>query len=88
MTHTLALALTLTTLATAADDLEQRITAIAAKAPATFGVAALDLETGRRVALRGDERFPMGSVFKFPVALAFLHRVDAGESCLSTAWLR
>jgi beta-lactamase class A len=65
--------------------LDARITAIASKVPATFGVAAMDLETGRRVALRGGERFPMGSVFKFPVALIFLQRVDAGEFSLDAS---
>jgi beta-lactamase class A len=85
MKNALALALTLTTLAAAPDDLQQRIGAIAAKAPATVGVAALDLELGRQVAVRGDERFPLGSVFKFPVALAFLHRVDAGEFSLESS---
>lgn len=69
--------------ASATATLMQQITVIAAKAPATIGVAAVDLETGRTVAFRGDERFPMGSAFKLPVALAFLKRVDAGEFRLS-----
>jgi len=43
---------------------------------ATFGYAALDLETGRTVSMNADQRFPMGSVFKFPVALAVLKLVD------------
>src|SRR5436853_81274 len=43
------------------------------------GYAALDLDTGKRVVERGDERFPMGSVFKFPAAIALMRRVDAGE---------
>jgi beta-lactamase class A len=66
-------------------DQNARIAAIAAKAPATIGVAALDVETGRRAALRADERFPMGSVFKFPVALAFLERVDSGQFSLDAS---
>ena len=49
---------------------------------ATFGVTAIHLETGERLSIRGDERFPMGSVYKFPIALAVLHRVDAGELSL------
>jgi beta-lactamase class A len=71
--------------APAAADLESRITAIAAKVPATFGIAALDLETSRRVSVRGGDRFPMGSVFKFPVALAFLPRVDKGDFSLDAS---
>jgi beta-lactamase class A len=71
------LALLFFALSTAA--LTQRLTTIAADAPATIGVAAVDLTNDARVAIRGDERFPMGSVFKFPVALAFLRLVDAGQ---------
>jgi beta-lactamase class A len=42
------------------------------------GYAALNLDTGRRIEVRGDERFPMGSVFKLPAAIALLRRVDRG----------
>jgi beta-lactamase class A len=45
---------------------------------AVLGVAAIHLESGRRVGVRGGERFPMGSVYKFPIVLAALRRVDAG----------
>ncbi|HVE71132.1 MAG TPA: class A beta-lactamase [Thermoanaerobaculia bacterium] len=46
---------------------------------ATFGVTAIHLETGKRVSVRGAERFPMGSVYKFPIALEVLKRVDDGK---------
>lgn len=82
MKHAFALLALSTILHAGADNLDDRIAAIAAKAPATVGVAALDVETGRRVALRADDRFPMGSVFKFPVALELLRRVDAGDFSL------
>ena len=45
---------------------------------ATFGVTAIHLESGKRLSVRNTERFPMGSVYKFPIALAVLKRVDAG----------
>lgn len=45
---------------------------------AVIGVAAIHLESGRSVAVRGAERFPMGSVYKFPIVIAALQRVDAG----------
>jgi beta-lactamase class A len=64
--------------------LEERVAKIAAAAPATVGVAAIDLESGRQISVRGDERFPMGSVFKLPVALAFLARVDRGDFSLAS----
>lgn len=65
--------------------LTQQLTAIIVKTPATVGVAAVDLQSGRSVAIRGDERFPMGSVFKLPVALTFLRQVDAGKFRLGDA---
>jgi beta-lactamase class A len=43
------------------------------------GVSAVHLESGRSVRLRGGESFPMGSVYKFPIAVAVLRRVDRGQ---------
>jgi len=45
---------------------------------AVIGVSAVHLESGRRISVHGAERFPMGSVYKFPIVLAALQRVDAG----------
>lgn len=45
---------------------------------AVLGVTAIHLESGRRVSARGKERFPMGSVYKYPIALAVLRRIDTG----------
>ncbi len=47
-----------------------------------LGVAFLDTASGRRVAYRGDERFPMCSTFKFLAAALMLARVDRGEEKL------
>ncbi len=52
------------------------------KSDAVIGVAAIHLESGRRVTVRGTERFPMGSVYKFPIALTVLKRVDSGTLSL------
>jgi alkaline phosphatase D len=50
------------------------------------GVVALDLDRGAVLArLRGDEPFQMGSVYKLPIALALLARVDRGELSLADA---
>jgi beta-lactamase class A len=43
------------------------------------GVAVMLLESRESVELRGDERFPMHSVYKLPIAMAVLQRVDRGE---------
>jgi len=65
--------------------LQSEITTIAAQTDATVGIAAIDIESGRRVSIHGDDHFPMASVFKFPVALVVLQRVDAGELKLDDA---
>lgn len=42
------------------------------------GVAALHLESGLRLSWRSDERFPMASTVKMPLALAVLDAVEHG----------
>ena len=37
------------------------------------------IETGASVTLRGQERFPMQSVYKLPIGMAVLHQVDRGR---------
>lgn len=49
---------------------------------AVIGVCAVHLESGKRLSVRNNERFPMGSVYKFPIALAVLRRVDTGTLSL------
>jgi beta-lactamase class A len=66
-----------TTPSTAA--LEAEIARIAAESGGTVGVAAIHVESGERVAVNGRERFPMQSVYKVPIALQLLKRVEAGE---------
>ena len=60
-------------------DVRARWTALAAPAQGRLGVAAVVVEGGTVIALAGDERFPMQSVFKFPIAMAALAQVDAGR---------
>ena len=43
------------------------------------GAAAMLVETGEIVALNGKHQFPMQSVYKLPIAMAVLHRVDEGS---------
>lgn len=52
---------------------------IAKDARGRVGLAAEIVETGERVELRGGERFPMQSVYKFPIAMAVLRQVDQGR---------
>lgn len=50
-----------------------------------LGVCILDLATGRRLAHRADERFPMCSTFKFLAAAFVLQRSDSGLEELTRA---
>ena len=52
---------------------------VISRVPATVGIAALDLDTGRSVSVRAEERFPMGSVYKLPIAITVLRAIDGGE---------
>jgi len=55
---------------------------IAGAVQAKVGAAAMVLETREACELQGDARFPMQSVYKFPIAMAVLHAVDTGALSL------
>jgi beta-lactamase class A len=61
---------------------EQRLSSLEAKSGGRLGVMVLDTGTGRRIALRADERFAMCSTFKLCLVAAVLARVDAGRESL------
>ena len=64
------------------DCLSQDLQKVASAVDGTLGAAALVVETGERVALNGDARFPMQSVYKAPIGMAILHAVDEGKLSL------
>src|SRR5215475_1963848 len=57
-------------------DLMSRWQAIARKTDGTVGIAVQHLGTGRLMTLNGDERFPLASVCKVPIAMHILALVD------------
>lgn len=59
--------------------LEREMERLARNAGMTMGASAVHIETGRRVALAGSDRFPMASTYKVPIAVQLLTRVDEGE---------
>lgn len=59
--------------------LHNEIEQIASAAKGRVGMAATLLETGESVAFNADQQFPMQSVYKLPIAMAVLERVDRGE---------
>jgi beta-lactamase class A len=63
---------------------EARVAALEARAGGRLGVAALDTGTGRGLAHRAGERFPLCSTFKVLLAGAVLQRVDRAEARLDT----
>ncbi|MCU0453605.1 MAG: class A beta-lactamase, subclass A2 [Bacteroidetes bacterium] len=63
--------------------LRPSIERIARSVDGVVGVAILDMKTGDTVTVNGDRRFPMQSVYKFPIALAVLDRVQEGALALS-----
>lgn len=49
---------------------------------AQIGVSALIIETGDTINFHQEQRFPMQSTYKFPIAMAILHLVDQGKFTL------
>jgi len=65
--------------------LAQQLEAIAAVPTGRVGIGAIDIATGREVAVHGGEPFPMASVIKIAVAATYLAEVDAGRRSLAKA---
>src|SRR5262245_60993642 len=63
----------------ALERLERELARLSGGAGGVVGVAVSHLETGRKVQVRGRERFPMASSYKVPIAVRLLERVDRGE---------
>jgi beta-lactamase class A len=59
--------------------LTQQIQRIAATIHGNVGVAVLSLGSNDSTLVRGDDRFPMHSVYKLPIAMAVLREVDLGR---------
>ncbi|WKN32121.1 class A beta-lactamase [Porifericola rhodea] len=58
--------------------LEKKIEQHAQHISGNVGVHAMLLETGETVSYNADQRFPMQSVYKFPIAMAVLDQIDKG----------
>jgi beta-lactamase class A len=62
--------------------LESIVDRAVAQAGGTMGVALVHLESGESLVRNGDQRFPMASTYKVPIAVTLLRRVDRGEITL------
>ncbi len=63
--------------------LEARLQNISLRAVGQVGVAAQLIESGEIVSLRASQHFPMQSVYKLPIAMAVLQRVEQKKLDLS-----
>lgn len=62
---------------------EQRLAAMVTENPGEYGIAAVDLATGRTIGFNANQAFPMASTMKIAVAAAYLAEVDAGRRSLA-----
>ncbi len=62
---------------------ERQLADLVATRTGDFGIAAVDLTSGRNVSINGDRLFPMASTVKLAVAGTFLSQVDHGRRSLS-----
>ena len=67
------------------EQVEQRLAAMASENPGEYGIAAMDLSTGKSISFNGHQAFPMASTMKIAVAAAYLADVDAGRRTLDDA---
>src|SRR5438270_2425822 len=63
-------------------NLEQQLSSMVANKSADVGVAALDLNTGETVSIKGNTPFPMASTVKVAIAALYLAQVDNGRRSL------
>ncbi len=62
--------------------LEQQLSSLVANKSADIGIAALDLNTGETVSIKGNTPFPMASTVKVAIAALYLAQVDHGRRSL------
>lgn len=62
--------------------LEQQLSSLISSKSADVGIAALDLNTGETVSIKGNTPFPMASTVKVAIAALYLAQVDQGRRSL------
>ena len=61
---------------------ERQLSAMLDGSSADVGIAALDLNTGETISIKGDTPFPMASTVKVAIAALYLSQVDHGQKTL------
>lgn len=64
--------------------LEQQVAMLAEGSQGRIGVAAVDLSTGERVSILGDQAFPMASTSKIAVVATYMEMVEQGRLSLTS----
>lgn len=62
--------------------LQSKFEQIADSLKGKLGISVLHIETGESISFNGNQRFPMQSVYKFPIAMVMLHQIDQGQFAL------
>ena len=63
-------------------DLQRKIEQISDSISGKLGVSIRHIESEESISFNGDQKFPMQSVYKFPIAMVMLHETDAGNFSL------
>jgi beta-lactamase class A len=61
---------------------EQQLSSLVSGSSTDVGIAAVDLNTGESVSIKGDTPFPMASTVKVAIAALYLSQVDHGQKTL------
>ncbi len=61
---------------------EQQLSSLVSGSSTDVGIAALDLNTGESISIKGDTPFPMASTVKVAIATLYLSQVDHGQKTL------
>jgi len=61
---------------------QQQLSMLVTSKTSDVGIAAMDLNTGEAVSVRGNRHYPMASTVKVAVAATYLSEVDAGRRTL------
>lgn len=57
---------------------EQEIARLSKVSGGVLGVSAIHVETGKRIIQNGQDRFPMASSYKIPIAIELFNKIDSG----------
>ena len=65
--------------------LQAKFDRIVKSSHAEFGLSLIHIESGVRISIHGDRRFPMASVYKLPIAIELLSQIGEGRLTVDRA---